>query len=118
MKVRKMKNFSLVASSTLILTARQSVHASGTLLVFTNFLNLMSLFDLGFRPFACLASRGESSKDEELLACCFVNINLDSKAKCARFRHTVSFHEFHKFHRFSEFILSGVQAIWLSCSWR
>ena len=25
----------------------------------------------------------ESSEDEELLACCFVNINLDSKAKCA-----------------------------------
>ena len=50
MKVRKMKNFSLVALSTLILTARQSVHASGTLLVFTNFTNLASLFDLEFKP--------------------------------------------------------------------
>ena len=73
-----MKNFSLVASSTLILTARQSVHASGTLLVFTNFSNLVSLFDLGFKPFGCLAPGDESLEDEEL-ACCFVNINLDSK---------------------------------------
>ena len=97
MKVRKMKNFSLVASSTLILTARQSVHASGTLLVFTNFSNLVSLFDLGFRPFGCLPPGDESLEDEELLACCFVNINLDSKAKCARFEHTVGFHEFLKF---------------------
>ena len=50
----------------------------------------------------------ESSEDEELLACCFVNINLDSKAKCARLGHTVGFHEFH---RFSEFVWSGVQAL-------
>ena len=93
MKVRKMKNFSLVASSTLILTARQSVHALGTLLVFTNFTNfsnLVSLFDLGFR--GCLATGDENSEDEELLACCFVNINLDSNAKCACFAHTVGFH--------------------------
>ena len=54
MKVRKMKNFSLVASSTLILTARQSVHTSDTLLVFTNFTNLVSLFDLGSGPLAVL----------------------------------------------------------------
>ena len=42
----------------------------------------------------------ESSEDEELLACCFVNINLDSKAKCARLRHTVGFYKFHKFREF------------------
>ena len=100
MKVRKMKNFSLVASSTLILTARQSVHASGTLLVFTNFSNLVSLFDLGFKPFGCLAPGDESLEDEEL-ACCFVNINLDSNAKCACFEHTVGFN---KFLKFSEFV--------------
>ena len=92
------------SSSTLILTSRQSVHASGTLLVFMNFSNLVSLFDLGFRPFVCLAPGDESLEDEELLACCFVNINLDSKAKCARFRHTVGFY---KFYKFSEFVWSG-----------
>ena len=57
----------------------------------------------------------ESSEDEELLACCFVNINLDSKAKCARFGYTVSFQ---KFIKFSVLVWSGVQVLWLSCSWR
>ena len=63
-----MKNFSLVASSTLILTAMQSVHASRTLLFFTNFSDLESLFDLGFKPFGCLAPGDESLEAEELLA--------------------------------------------------
>ena len=87
MKVRKMKNFSLVASSTLILTARQSVHASGTLLVFTNFSNLVCLF-WGSDPLDVLLLEMKVWK--------FININLDSKAKCARFGHTVGFHEFLK----------------------
>ena len=72
------------------------MHASDTLLVFTNFSNSFSLLDLVFRPFGCLNTGDESSEDEELLACCFVNINLDSKAKCARFGHTVGFHKFLK----------------------
>ena len=67
MKVWKMKN-SLDASSTLILAAMQSVHASCTLLVFINFTNLVSLFDLGFKPFGCLAPGDESLEAEELLA--------------------------------------------------
>ena len=77
------------------------MHALGTLLVFMIFENLVSLFDLGFRPFVCLAPGDESLEDKELLACCFVNINLDSKVKCAHFRHTVGFY---KFHKFSEFV--------------
>ena len=38
----------------------------------------------------------ESSEDEELLACCFVNINLDSKAKCAcmPYEHRAEIHRF------------------------
>ena len=72
------------------------MHASGTLLAFMNFTNFVILFDLG----SYSASVDESSEDEELLACCFVNINLDSKAKCARFRHTVGFHEFFEFNEF------------------
>ena len=38
----------------------------------------------------------ESSEDEELLACCFVNINLDSKAKCAckPYEHRAEIHNF------------------------
>ena len=88
MKVRKMKNLSLVASSTLILTARQSVHASGTRLVFTNFTNLVCLF-WGSDPLDVLLLEMKVRE--------FVNINLDIKAKCARFGHTVGFHEFFKF---------------------
>ena len=40
----------------------------------------------------------ESSEDEELFPCSFVNINLDSKGKCARFSNDISFHNFLKFY--------------------